>query len=99
MTGVIDEPRDVAPYACVDHGAVGQLEAPDVPAFDVAALALQTLLARDFFSCVVDDARILGDRPGREHAPLVDLRLPPFDHLRLRIQWRSLSRSHSCACL
>src|SRR5207237_7780573 len=35
--GMVDEPRVVAADAGVDHRAVGQLEAPDVAAPDVAA--------------------------------------------------------------
>src|SRR5947209_4291288 len=48
LAGVIDEARDVAADARIDHRAVRQLEAPDVPALDVAPLAAQALLVGNF---------------------------------------------------
>src|SRR5712692_6381050 len=56
--GMIDEARVVAADARVDHGAIGQLEAPDAPASDVPPLALEALLVRDPLARVVDDARV-----------------------------------------
>src|SRR5581483_12522661 len=80
MAGVIDEARDVAADARVDHGAVRQLETPDVAVPDVAALAFQALLVGDLLARVVRDPLVFGDRLGRVDAPAVNLRPTPFDH-------------------
>src|SRR3974377_269142 len=66
---VVDEPRDVAADARVDHRAVGQLEAPDLAAFDVAALAPEAFPVRDALAGVVDDACVLRKAGRGEHAP------------------------------
>src|SRR4029077_1509803 len=52
--GMVDEPGVVAADAGVDHGPVGQLEAPDVAVLDVAPLALQAHLVGDLLAGVVD---------------------------------------------
>src|SRR5581483_7836233 len=78
---MIDESGDVAADAGVDDGAVGQLEAPDVTALDVPALAAKALPVGDFFAGIVDDLRVLGNRLGGKHAPAVNSRTPFLNHL------------------
>ena len=63
---MVDEPRDVAADAGVDHGPVRELEAPDVPLPDVAALALEALLVGDLLAGVVDDPLVLGNGAGSQ---------------------------------
>src|SRR5436309_4670045 len=79
--GVVDEAGVVAADAGIDHGAVRQLEAPDVTLFDVARFALQAHLVRDLLAGVVDDARVLRNRLRRVDAPSLNLRSPLFDHV------------------
>src|SRR5436190_438120 len=81
LTGMIYVSRDIAADACVDDRPVRQLEAPDVAAPDVAPLALETLPVGNLLACVMDDARVLRDRFRRVHAPSVDSRSPPFNHV------------------
>ena len=77
---MIDEPRDVAADVGVDHRTVRQLETPDVAGSDVAQFALEAFLVRDLLAGVVDDALVLGDGLGGEHAPPVNLRSPFLNH-------------------
>jgi hypothetical protein len=77
---VIDEPRDVAADARVDHRPVCELEAPDVTVPDIPAFTLEALLVRDFLACVVNDARIFRNRSRGEHTPLVNFRAPLLNH-------------------
>src|SRR3954468_4047817 len=83
---VVDEPRDVAPDRRVAHVEPIQLEAPDVPRFQVARLALQALAVGDLLPRVVDDTLVLGNGLRREHAPPGNLRTPFLDHRRM---WKS----------
>src|SRR5262249_48168871 len=78
--GMVDVARDGAADAGVNHGSIGQLEAPDVPACDVAALALQALLIRDLFPGVVHDPRVLGNRRDGVDTPTMNLRASLLDH-------------------
>src|SRR5437899_10343451 len=78
---MIDEPGDVTAGARVDHRAVRELEAPDVAALDIAALALQAFLVRDLLAGVVDDALVLRNRARGEHTPPVDSRTAFLDHV------------------
>src|SRR4249919_970837 len=55
LAGVVDEARDVPADPGIDYGPIGQLEAPDMAAFDVAALPPQALLVRDLLAGVVGD--------------------------------------------
>ena len=71
---MVDEPRDVAVDAAVNHRAIRELEAPDVPRADVAPLPLQALVIRDLLARVVDDALVLRDAGRRIDAPSVDTR-------------------------
>jgi hypothetical protein len=77
---MVDEARDVAAYARIDHRPVCQLEAPDVPALNITALAFQALLIGDQLASVVNDPCILGDARCREDAPSMDTRTPFLNH-------------------
>src|SRR5207247_694339 len=93
---MVDEARDVAAHGRVDNGSVGQLEAPDVAALDVAALAPQALLVRDLLACVIDDALVLRNLRRGEHAEPVNLRPPPAEHL-IKIAHALLRRGSAAA--
>src|SRR5207248_456292 len=88
---MVDEPRVVAANGGVDYRPVGQLEAPDVAALDVAPLPLEALLIGDLLAGVVNDARVLRNLLCRVDAPPMDLRTPLVNHA-VSIEWR-LSRS------
>src|SRR4051812_12531298 len=47
FAGVVDEAGVVPADPGVDHRAIGQLEAPDVPVLDVACLAFEAHLVRN----------------------------------------------------
>src|ERR1700730_11430321 len=61
LAPVIDEARHVADHARIDDRPVGELEAPDMPALDVAPLALQAFLIGDELARVMNDPRVLGN--------------------------------------
>ena len=77
---VVDEPREVAADAGVDDGPVGELEAPDVTALNVAPFAFQALLIGDLLAGVINNACVLRNRLRRVDAPPVDLRSPLLNH-------------------
>src|SRR5581483_12127554 len=66
---MVDESRHVAADSRVAHPAPIQLEAPDAAVLHVPPFAPETLLVRDLFARVVDDARVLGDALVRKHSP------------------------------
>jgi hypothetical protein len=77
---VVDEAGRVAVDAGVDHGALAcneQERMAVVVALDlVAAVGLGV---RDALAQVLDDARALGNRPGRVHAVAVDAGIARLD--------------------
>ena len=77
---MIDESREVAANPGVDHRAIRQLEAPDVPRFQIAKFALEADLIRDLFAGVVDDPRVFRNDLRAVDTPPMDLGFPPFDH-------------------
>jgi hypothetical protein len=77
---MIDEPRDVAAHIRISHPAPIDLKAPDGALPHVPALAPETLLVRDFLSCVIDDPGVLIDALGRKDAPSVEFRTSTYDH-------------------
>src|SRR5690606_6903770 len=84
-TGVVDETRDVAPDVGVDDPSVVEREAPDRAALQVSRFALPALLVGDLLPGVIDDALVLRDVLGREHAPAGNLRTFPYDHATTKI--------------
>ena len=80
--GMIDVARDVAAHGGIADVESVQLEAPDVAFLQVPRLALEALAVGDLLASVVNDPCVLGDRPGREHAPALNRRTPLFDHWR-----------------
>src|SRR5262249_51651318 len=62
MAGVVDETRVVAADARVNHGAVGQLEAPDVAVADVTPFTLQALPIGNLLAGIMNDPRVLRNR-------------------------------------
>src|SRR5262249_39247133 len=77
---VVDVAGDVAAHAGVDHRAVGQLEAPDVAAANVAAFALEALLIRNLLSGVMNDPFVLMNCLSCVNTPPMNLRLATRDH-------------------
>src|SRR5947207_3039914 len=78
--GVVDVARDVSADAGVDDRPVRELEAPDVTATDVAALAFEALAVRDLLAGVVHDPSVLVDGRRCVHTPTVNARSSPLDH-------------------
>jgi hypothetical protein len=76
---VVDEAGDVAADTGVPAPAPVDPEHPDAPFGEVPLFARGDLVVADELAGVVDDARVLVDRFGREDAKAVQLRAPPND--------------------
>jgi hypothetical protein len=79
---VVDEPGDVSADAGINDGAIRELEAPDVPAPYIPSLPFEAFLIRYLLARVVNDALVLGDTGGGEHAPAMNRRTPFLNHPR-----------------
>ena|SRR5688572_23052421 len=73
LASVIDEPADVAADHRIAHPPSIDGEAPDLPAFEIAPLALEALLVIDELAFVGDDALVLVDWFECENAPAMEL--------------------------
>src|SRR6478672_1096651 len=67
LARVVDEPRDVAADASVDHPAGVQREASDLSLLQVPILAVRAFLVGDLLALVVDDADRKSTRLNSSH--------------------------------
>ena len=76
---VIDVAGDVATDGGITHIQAIQLEAPDMPLFQVAILAVQADTVLDLLTVVGDDPLVLVDRLQGKDAPAFDFGFATFD--------------------
>jgi hypothetical protein len=77
---VIDVAADVTAHSGIADVKPVQLETPDVALFEIARLAPQALLVRDFLPSILDDAGIFRDGLSGKNAPALDSRTPLLNH-------------------